>query len=169
MTESALHWFTRSMHKVAVREVADPPWRMQHRPRIGCCRVSCQSWVRDRLSVPSPQLRADLQSAGLDFLEDITAPAVTQILEHSVAVLTRVPDLHDQISDVVRFLYILNAEPGYDVSHSEPRWRTAIFASLPDQEGLIGALRLAESIIHEAMHLTLKSVGSRSIGERAAR
>lgn len=58
-------------------------------------------------------------------------------------------------SRVIGELHLLRAEPGYDVSHSEPRWRRKIFVSIPERYDEIGEVRLAESLIHEAMHLNL--------------
>jgi HEXXH motif-containing protein len=58
-------------------------------------------------------------------------------------------------AQVVGDIHLLRAAPGYDVSHSEPRWRRRIFVSVPERADDLGALRLAESVVHEAMHLHL--------------
>jgi HEXXH motif-containing protein len=42
----------------------------------------------------------------------------------------------------------------FDVSHSEPRWPTRIFVSVP-KHSPVGDLRIAEAIVHESMHLNL--------------
>jgi HEXXH motif-containing protein len=55
----------------------------------------------------------------------------------------------------VNELHLLRADPGYDVSHSQPRWRSRVFVSIPDRSDDIGALRFAEGLVHEAMHLNL--------------
>jgi len=53
---------------------------------------------------------------------------------------------------------VLNApDEWHDVSHSEPRWPHRIFVSLPPASP-VGDIRLAESIVHEAMHLNLSFV-----------
>lgn len=65
------------------------------------------------------------------------------------------PSLAAIIATRVAAVHLLQAEPGYDVSHSEPHWRDRIFVSVPDRRDEVGALRLAESIIHEALHLHL--------------
>jgi hypothetical protein len=64
------------------------------------------------------------------------------------------PGLLASVLALVRSMHILAAEPGYDVSHSDPAIPFSIFVSLPVSEPEAG-LRLAESILHEAMHLQL--------------
>lgn len=44
--------------------------------------------------------------------------------------------------------------PGYDLSHSEPAIPFSVFVSIPVGEPH-GAMRVAESLLHEAMHLQL--------------
>ena len=65
------------------------------------------------------------------------------------------PSLAAISAEVVDDIHLLRASSGYDVSHSEPRWRRRIFVSVPERHDDVGALRLAESIVHEAMHLHL--------------
>ncbi len=69
--------------------------------------------------------------------------------------LGAVPELEGLVLQVVRHIHPLAAEPGYDVSHSQPRWRDRILVSCPERADGIGALRLAEGVLHEAMHLHL--------------
>ncbi|WP_365988317.1 HEXXH motif-containing putative peptide modification protein [Mesorhizobium sp.] len=75
--------------------------------------------------------------------------------------LRQVPDLARIVSRAVRSIHPLAAEPGYDVSHSQPIWRARIFVSFPERQDEIGELRLAESVVHEAMHLHLTNEESR--------
>lgn len=71
-----------------------------------------------------------------------------------------VPSLVAVVAFRVRTIHLLEAEPGYDVSHSEPRWSTRIFVSVPHEPTPAGGLRLAESVVHEAMHLQLTAFES---------
>jgi len=66
-----------------------------------------------------------------------------------------VPSLLSLVERSVAEVHLLSAEANYDISHSEPHWRSRIFVSTPERTDSIGALRFAESIIHEAMHLNL--------------
>lgn len=65
------------------------------------------------------------------------------------------PELAAIVSAAVATVHPLAAEPGYDVSHSQPKWHDRIFVSFPERDDEVGALRLAESVVHEAMHLHL--------------
>jgi HEXXH motif-containing protein len=69
--------------------------------------------------------------------------------------IASVPRLTFLIKSLVEELHLLKADPGYDVSHSQPRWRSRVFVSIPDRSDDIGALRFAEGLVHEAMHLNL--------------
>ena len=69
--------------------------------------------------------------------------------------LGAVPELEALVLQVVHDIHPLAGEPNYDVSHSQPQWRETIFVSCPERDDDLGALRLAESIVHEAMHLHL--------------
>lgn len=73
----------------------------------------------------------------------------------SVASLQAILEAH------VREVTLLEAAPGYDVSHSEPRWPNAIFVSSPAEREPASALRLLENVVHEAMHLQLTSLEER--------
>lgn len=80
------------------------------------------------------------------------------------AIVTAVGDALDQlhpggadhmVTSLVRAIHVIEAPaPGYDVSHSEPSIPFSIFVSVPIGERH-GTLRLAESLLHEAMHLQL--------------
>ena len=88
-----------------------------------------------------------LEAASSDGLEG-RLDAVAGLVEFS-------PDLAAIVSATVATVHPLSAEPGFDVSHSQPRWRDRIFVSFPERDDEVGALRLAESVVHEAMHLHL--------------
>lgn len=72
------------------------------------------------------------------------------------------PDLAAVVSATVVAIHPLSAPPGYDVSHSQPKWRDRIFVSFPERDDEVGALRLAESVVHEAMHLHLTNEEART-------
>jgi HEXXH motif-containing protein len=73
-------------------------------------------------------------------------------------VLTVVDGLVDTVSQLVRTVYVLHAPFGYDVSHSDPELPFSIFVSLPQPGESDVAPRLAEAILHEAMHLQLTMI-----------
>jgi HEXXH motif-containing protein len=71
------------------------------------------------------------------------------------AMIEEVPNLAAIVYTRVRSVHLLKSEPGYDVSHSEPQWADRVFVSVPERRDKVGALRLAEEIVHEALHLHL--------------
>lgn len=109
-------------------------------------------------SVP-PTIAAALHGPGL--LPAEPKALSTPVLRAALLWIAQVPDLASIVAETVSDMHFLKAEAGYDISHSEPRWRTRIFVSIPDLVDAVGALRLAESIVHEAMHLHLTNLEER--------
>ena len=79
-------------------------------------------------------------------------------LESSFALLNRLPSLADSIGRVVKAVHPLQAPRNHDVSHSTPELPFSVFVSIPGGDELDSTARLAESLIHEAMHLQLTLV-----------
>jgi HEXXH motif-containing protein len=77
------------------------------------------------------------------------------LLKRAEKLIELVPSLATVVESLVYEIHLLAAEPGYDVSHSEPHWCSKIFVSIPERSDEVGALRLAEAVVHEAMHLEL--------------
>ncbi len=103
---------------------------------------------------PIPRsIATELAARGLVGIESSSASG--RLLSAALSWIARLPDLASAMYACVSHIHLLAAEAGYDVSHSEPRWPCTIFVSVPDREDEIGALRLGESIVHEAMHLHL--------------
>ena len=71
--------------------------------------------------------------------------------------IERVPDLWFVVGRVVGSIVPLgNVDDGFDVSHSEPALGEMVLLSIPRHTPLTG-LRVAEGVVHEAMHLNLSS------------
>ena len=88
-------------------------------------------------------------------------------IQRAGMLIHRLPSLERVVLECVRELLVLEApDEWHDVSHSEPRWPNLIFVSLPPPTP-VGDLRLAEAIVHEAMHLNLSFFERRTnvIGE----
>jgi hypothetical protein len=83
------------------------------------------------------------------------AIAAQYALVSAVGVLNEIPSLAGSVGHVVRAVHVLSAGLGYDVSHSEPTIPFSIFVSVPALGEKDSAIRVAESILHEAMHLQL--------------
>lgn len=113
----------------------------------------------DRLRPVPAEILAHLQNEGL---RAAPVDGLAQRLEAVEDLLRHVPDLASIVATTVRVIHPLVAEPGYDVSHSQPKWCDLIFVSFPDRRDQIGDLRLAESVVHETMHLHLTNEEART-------
>lgn len=104
---------------------------------------------------PSTQVALHLSANGLS-LDSVaqTADALTS-LASGLKRVAAVPTLAGTVGELVRCIHVLaRPEPGYDTSHSTPCLPFSIFLSAPAGEP-DEDWRVAESIVHEAMHLQL--------------
>ncbi len=63
------------------------------------------------------------------------------------------------INMLVRSIHVVQqSDPEIDVSHSDPKIPFSIFVSVCEEDGPISKLRVAESLLHESMHLKLSLV-----------
>ena len=101
--------------------------------------------------------RARYENRGLAFSEFTSATDVPAV-RSALSLVALLPSLRKTISAYLRVLHILKA-PGsdFDVSHSDPEVPFSIFVSIPPSCPE-AALRLAESIVHECMHLHLTMI-----------
>ncbi len=84
---------------------------------------------------------------------------VAHQLEEALSVLNLVPTVWPTVSTLVGSLHII--DPGgdeTDVSFSDPAVPFSVFVSVPPTWSEVAALRVAEAILHEAMHLQLTLV-----------
>jgi hypothetical protein len=88
--------------------------------------------------------------------EEIDSNNVIPKLKGAVSVIQQVKPLSSCIFKLVKAIQILRTEhPEVDVSYSHPNIPFTIFVSICEDDSEISNLRVAESIIHEAMHLKL--------------
>ncbi len=88
--------------------------------------------------------------------EEITGTEVLSCLKSAVGVLSLVPGLLNTVVALIRSLHLLRPESDeYDVSFSEPHIPFSAFVSVPSADTPVNALRVAEGVVHEAMHLQL--------------
>ncbi len=77
-------------------------------------------------------------------------------LQGALKVLQQVESVYDCIENLVRTIQVLRTDDAdIDLSYSHPNIPFSIFISVCDNESMISNLRVAESILHEAMHLKL--------------
>ena len=104
--------------------------------------------------LPTPtQIR--YEGRGLAFSKSTSLAADVTAVRSALSIVSLVPSLHETIAAYLRALHILKA-PGsdFDVSHSDPEVPFSVFVSIPTSCAE-AELRLAESIVHECMHLQL--------------
>ncbi len=85
--------------------------------------------------------------------------AVRERLLRAFAVVAEVPSLAVAIGGVLSSIHVLETPSSdHDVSYSDPAVPFSVFVGVPDAAGPVASLRLAESLVHEAMHLQLTLV-----------
>jgi hypothetical protein len=81
---------------------------------------------------------------------------VLQCLQESLDILAAIPTVYETVSTLVACLHILQPEDDdFDISYSLPNIPFSIFVSVPSKRMENDVLRVAEAILHEAMHLQL--------------
>ncbi len=98
------------------------------------------------------------EEAGIRFYTalEIDAANILPQLREAITLLNPIPTLFATVAALVRSIHVLDpADDAYDVSFSEPNIPFSIFVSVPQSNRVTNALRIAEAIIHEAMHLQL--------------
>jgi hypothetical protein len=98
------------------------------------------------------------EESGIRFYtaEDISCTNVLEQLEEAINILNLLPSLCTTIGSLVKSVHLIDIDDDdYDVSFSEPHIPFSIFISIPQKLNKLNALRVAEAIVHEAMHLQL--------------
>lgn len=85
---------------------------------------------------------------------------VREQIQAAADLLSHVPSMAESVGRVVRSIHPLRALPDHDVSHSTPQLPFSVFISVPRKGERDATLRVAESLIHESMHLQLTLVES---------
>ena len=91
--------------------------------------------------------------------EGIHSIGVVKKLDDAMILLNAVPNLAGYIAQLVRRIVVLkSANPEEDVSYSHPALPFSIFVSVCEERSIEASARVAESILHEAMHLRLSLI-----------
>ena len=109
----------------------------------------------------SPVLAARWQSVGLRFASeaDVSAMEFRRTLVSSLEFIGMDLPLEGAVAGLCRSLHVLIASGrDFDVSYSDPSLPLSVFVSCPLPEERNRVERLAESIVHEALHLQLSLV-----------
>ena len=101
------------------------------------------------------------RNLGLEFAteSDMSNMGFPQMLENSLDLIRMVPPLHGTVAGLCRSLHVLVASGrDFDVSCSDPSLPFSVFVSCPPATERNRVERLAENIVHEALHLQLTLV-----------
>lgn len=102
--------------------------------------------------------RRRYEDTGLVFYapDETIHTAIVNCLQEAFDLLRYVPTLQTTVAALVRICHVLKpGDDDYDVSHSDPQIPFSIFVSVLQRRRPNNALRVIESIVHEAMHLQL--------------
>ena len=103
-------------------------------------------------------IEANFETLGLCFAAADDQAIEYQLSELKLAfdLIANVPSLYRTIIRLVRSVHILDSgSDQHDVSFSDPSIPFSIFISIPSMHQLNSSIRIAEAIVHEAMHLQL--------------
>ena len=98
------------------------------------------------------------EEAGISFYSasEVSNPTFLDCLHEAMDLIGGVLSLLGSVSFLVRSLHVIKPEDShYDVSFSEPSVPFSIFVSVPKERTENDSLRVAEAVVHEAMHLQL--------------
>lgn len=122
------------------------------------CRTTCATPSAISVEALTPKTLIKYRDQGANFCspQEFSSSALLSCLEDALAIISEVPSLMRTVVALVRSLHVIRPEDAdYDVSFSEPHIPFSIFVSVPEKRIPNDALRVAEAIVHEAMHLQL--------------
>ena len=106
-------------------------------------------------------IRRRWRDVGIQFASksDFADIGVVDLLTSSLNLVRKVPSMHGTVAAMCRSLHVLAAsESDVDVSYSDPTVPFSVFVSFSGPTEGNRVERLAESIVHEALHLQLTLV-----------
>ena len=111
-----------------------------------------------QIEVLSGDITQQWSNPGFRFFgaQEIQCDGVTDRIEEAIKLLARVPTMLATVCSLIRSLHLLDTtDDQVDVSFSEPAMPFSVFISVPGPGAKDGHFRVAEAMIHEAMHLQL--------------
>ena len=112
-----------------------------------------------RLELPAlPQLAAFYEEHGLEPLSatELTTMQAANKLRRAWALLAGVPAVEASLRALVKTVQVVrSSDPEIDVSYTHPAVPFTVLVSVGPDASPVSSLRVAESLLHEAMHLKL--------------
>lgn len=131
------------------------PWLLSHTVTLARTDIGDSRRLSSALREAAPTLRTEFRRRMIECEAGSDLRTAASVLDHAEEIIDVAPKLRAIIRFCVHEVILLRApDDTYDVSHSEPRWPNRIFVSVP-RPSQVQLLRLAESVVHEAMHLNL--------------
>jgi hypothetical protein len=122
------------------------------------CPSNCATAPAISIEALTRKCAVKYQDQGVTFYsaDEILHSTVLACTEEAFAIINHVPSLMKTVAALVRSLHVIKPDdPDHDVSFSEPHVPFSIFVSVPEKRIANDGLRVAEAIVHEAMHLQL--------------
>ena len=157
---TAITWLAIARHGFIMSNYGTHRW-LQNDPiaeRLELATLDLGNSLECRIEELPTRSRVRYERSGLVFLGSLFNNTHIAVVRSALSLIALVPSLYATVAAYLRTLHVLQA-PGtdFDVSHSDPQVPFSIFVSIPSGERE-GKLRLAESIIHECMHLQLTMI-----------
>jgi len=142
--------------------LVDPncPWLLKSLPSKASPLLS--GWLDKLVGQPIKAIASELGSRDFLFLSVDAITDRAEVIPLAEQLIDQVPSLSSVVRANVDEIFLLKAREEYDVSHSEPRWPKWIFVSAPSEVSVLSGARLAENVVHEAMHLQLTELEART-------
>lgn len=88
--------------------------------------------------------------------EELQNSTILPCLQEALGILAEIPTIYETVSNLMASLHLIKPEDDdFDISFSLPDIPFSIFVSVPSKRMDNDTLRVAEAILHEAMHLQL--------------
>lgn len=107
------------------------------------------------------ELADNYSDSEIDFYDAVELPKkpLGDCLTEAIELIKNVPSLSESVFKLIRTVHLIKlVDDDYDVSFSEPQLPFSIFVSVPKSRIKADFLRVAEAIVHEAMHLQLSLI-----------
>lgn len=134
-------------------------------PNFIASKKPISTWIKENqiyLEEPcSKELNMFYEENDLTLVEkdDLLSIGAIEKLDDGLRFLDLVPGLVDSVAQLVRVIEVLKSTiPEADVSYSHPVVPFSIFVSVCNERSTVASARVAESILHEAMHLRLSLI-----------
>ncbi|WP_316828763.1 aKG-HExxH-type peptide beta-hydroxylase [Pedobacter miscanthi] len=114
-----------------------------------------------KIEAPTDTLNNFYDSHGLEPLSELLIHklGVDTKISDTLNMLALIPAISDFLKNIVKTIQVIRPEnEETDISYSHPEIPFSIFVSVCEASSLRSTLRVAESILHEAMHLKLTLV-----------